>query len=120
MSEMAQTADQLLVIGRGRIIASGSIGDIISATEDVTVRVRAPHVQQLAEVLTARGGRVAPAGDGSLEVRDLTCVDVGEAAGEAGLILHELTGVQASLEDAFLSLTHGAVEYRSEKEGASR
>ncbi|SFF42833.1 ABC transporter ATP-binding protein [Blastococcus tunisiensis] len=122
MSEMAQTADHLLVIGRGRIIAAGAVQEIIDATTTATVLVRSPRAGELAELLTASGGTATPAADGRLEVRGLGSEQIGDAAARSGIPLHELTPVRASLEDAFLSLTHDEVVYRSEPapEGASR
>lgn len=113
MSEMAQTADRLLVIGRGRIIAAGPLEEIIGAARVETVRVRAPRADELARLLTAEGADVAGPAPGELEVRGLPTARIGDAAAEHGIALHELTPVHASLEDAFLSLTSDAVEYRS-------
>jgi ABC-2 type transport system ATP-binding protein len=114
MSEMAQTADRLLVIGRGRIIAAGPIEQIVGAARAETVRVRSPRAEELAGVLTADGGGITAGPSGELEVRGLSSARIGDAAAERGIPLHELTPVHASLEDAFLTLTSDAVEYRSD------
>lgn len=114
MSEMAQTADQLLVIGRGRIIAAGPVQDVIDATQGTTVKVRSPRATELAELLTRSGVTIRSAEPGSLEVLGHTSEQIGETAAAAGIVLHELTPVRASLEDAYLSLTQDEVEYRSE------
>jgi ABC-2 type transport system ATP-binding protein len=122
MSEMSQTADHLLVIGRGRIIASGPIQEIIEAAEKPTVLVRSPSSTRLAELLDRRGATVSVLAPEELEVHDVTSAVIGETAASAGITLHELTPIRASLEDAYLSLTRDEVEYRSHRapEGADR
>jgi ABC-2 type transport system ATP-binding protein len=121
MSEMAQTADHLLVIGRGRIITDGPLEEVLAGATRPTVRVVTPAATELVPMLTARGATVSTSAPGHLEVTDLTSVEIGELAAVRGIPLHELTPHQASLEDAYLSLTRSAVEYRSESvlEGAS-
>ncbi len=114
MSEMALTADQLLVIGRGRIIAAGPIGDVIGAVTRDAVRVVTPRPGELAELVVARGATVTRGPAGELHVSDLTSAQIGDLAAAHGLPLHELTPLSASLEDAYLSLTRDEVEYRSE------
>ncbi|HEX6248797.1 MAG TPA: ATP-binding cassette domain-containing protein [Nocardioidaceae bacterium] len=114
MSEMAQTADHLLVIGRGRIIAAGPLQEVIETTTRPTVRVVAPRAGELAELLAARGASVATVAPARLEVADLTSAEIGDLAAERGFALHELTPLNASLEEAYLSLTRDEVEYRSE------
>ncbi len=121
MSEMAQTADRLLVIGRGRIITAGPLEEVIAAARAATVRVVTPRPGELAELLTDRGATVATVAAGQLEVADLTSAEIGDLAADHGLPLHELTPQSASLEEAYLSLTHDQVEYRSETtQGALR
>ena len=115
MSEMAQTADQLLVIGRGRIIAAGPIREIIDAARRATVRVRSPRSGELADLLLRQGAEVEPTAPGELEVRGLTSEQIGDTVVDTGIALHELTPVRASLEEAYLSLTRDEVEYRSER-----
>ncbi|MEE6281322.1 ABC transporter ATP-binding protein [Georgenia sunbinii] len=114
MSEMAQTADQLLVIGRGKIIAAGPVQDVIDASQGTTVKVRSPRATELAELLTRDGVTIRTSEPGLLEVLGRPAEEIGEAAAGAGIVLHELTPVRASLEDAYLSLTQDDVEYRSE------
>ncbi|MEE6273108.1 ABC transporter ATP-binding protein [Georgenia wangjunii] len=114
MSEMAQTADQLLVIGRGRIITAGPVQEVIDATQGTTVRVRSPRVSELAELIRRSGVSVSSAEPGLVEVRGRSAEEIGDLAAAAGIALHELTPVRASLEDAYLTLTQGEVEYRSE------
>lgn len=114
MSEMAQTADHLVVIGRGRIIADGPIDDILTRATSPTVRVATPDAGTLAPLLIARGATVRTLPTGQLEVTDLAAPAVGDLAAAHGVALHELTPVRASLEEAFMELTRDSVEYRSE------
>jgi ABC-2 type transport system ATP-binding protein len=114
MSEMAQTADHLVVIGRGRIIADGPIDDILTRATTPTVRVATPDAGTLAPLLIARGATVRTLPTGQLEVTDLPAPAVGDLAAANGVALHELTPVRASLEEAFMELTRDSVEYRSE------
>jgi ABC-2 type transport system ATP-binding protein len=114
MSEMAQTADQLLVIGRGRIITAGPVQDVIDSVSGGGVRVRSPRATELAALLTADGATVTSPEASTLEVRGATADHVGEVAFAHGLLLHELSPRSASLEEAYMSLTQDAVEYRSE------
>jgi ABC-2 type transport system ATP-binding protein len=109
MSEMAQTAQQLLVIGRGRLIADASLAEIL-ARGSSSVRVRSPRVDDLA-VLIGRAGGIARIEDGALEVTGLDAPAIGELAARQGIALHELSPQQASLEEAFFELTDESVEY---------
>jgi ABC-2 type transport system ATP-binding protein len=120
MSEMSLTADHLVVIGRGRILADTSVRDFIGRNTTSHVLVRSPQAGELAEKLTGQGLRVErdDGGDG-LRVYGAAGTDqVGDVAGEAGLRLHELTMVQPSLEEAFMQLTADSVEYQSAVPGA--
>ena len=117
MSEMSQTADHLLVIGRGRILTSGPVDEVIASTTTDRVRVASPQATQLAELLAGQGITVTPTEPSVLETTATTATAIGEAAAAAGIVLHELTTVHASLEDAYLTLTNGEVEYRTD--GAS-
>ncbi len=114
MSEMAQTADHLLVIGRGRIITAGPIDEVVATTTRRAVRVVTPRSEELAELVTSRGARVTRVAGDELEIADMTSAGVGELAAEQQLPLHELIPLKASLEDAYLALTRDDVEYRSE------
>ena len=113
MSEMAQTADHLLVIGRGKIITAGPLEDVVAKATEATVRVVTPRPTEVAELLTGEGATVTTVSPGRLEVAGLTSPRIGDLVAGHGLSLHELTPVSASLEEAFLSLTHDEVEYRS-------
>jgi ABC-2 type transport system ATP-binding protein len=114
MSEMTQTADQLLVIGKGRIITTGPVQDVIDSATAATVRVHSPQASVLAELVQGAGATVTSIDLGALEIRGLTAKQVGETAAAHGIVLHELSPQRASLEAAFISLTRDAVEYRSE------
>ena len=114
MSEMAQTADHLIVIGRGRLIADTSVEDFVRrASCDAAVHVRSPEALELEDVLRRQGVDVRRVGEGLLEVSGLSGRQIGEAALQARIVLCELTPQQASLEQAFISLTGESVEYRA-------
>ena len=118
MSEIAVTADHLVVIGRGRLIADTSVAEIVTrASEHAAVHVRTPDADRLRTVLTAAGGELRSAERGIFEVHGLTSERIGAVAAQEGLILHELTPQRASLEDAFMALTGHAVEYHGATEG---
>ncbi|TKJ33607.1 ABC transporter ATP-binding protein [Blastococcus sp. CCUG 61487] len=122
MSEMALTADHLLVIGRGRILADCSMPDFIAEHAASYVRVRTPQHGQVADLLRGAGAEVSPVDD-ELRVQGLDAAAVGELVGDKGLYLHELTLVRSSLEDAFMTLTASSVEYSARTAalaGASR
>jgi ABC-2 type transport system ATP-binding protein len=114
MSEMSLTADHLIVIGRGRLIADVGVREFVGRASKRLVRVRTPQATRLAEQLTGHDVTVVPQGDGSLEVAGLTAEQVGEAAAAAGIVLHELTPHEASLEEAFMELTRDELEFASE------
>jgi ABC-2 type transport system ATP-binding protein len=113
MSEMALTADHLIVIGRGRLVADTDLGDFIRSSALDDVLVRSPRGRQLAELLTAKGATVAVEPGGGLAVAGLSAETVSQVASAHGIALHELTQRQASLEDAYMKLTDSSVEYRA-------
>jgi ABC-2 type transport system ATP-binding protein len=113
MSEMAMTAQHLIVIGRGRLIADTGMEEFVARAAPGVVRVRSTDPAALAALLRSRDGAVTEAGDGSLAVSGLTTDDVGRLAGAAGITLLELTAQQTSLEEAFVDLTRDAVEFRA-------
>jgi ABC-2 type transport system ATP-binding protein len=113
MSEMSLTADHLIVIGRGRKIADMSTEDFIKQASGGLVLVRTPQAAQLEALLSGPDVTVTAAGPGLLEVRGLTAVQIGEAAAANQVVLHELTPQQASLEEAFMTLTRDDVEFKS-------
>jgi len=111
MAEMALTAEDLVVIGRGRLIAQSSTEEFISRSSEQTVTVRAPDATTLRDLLTSAGADVRAETDGALTVRLLDAVHIGELAGRAGLVLHELSPQRASLEEAFMERTHDSREF---------
>jgi ABC-2 type transport system ATP-binding protein len=113
MSEMAQTADHLIVIGRGRLLADTSTAQLIESSARHDVLVRSPRAGELAVLLTARGATVATEDDGALAVTGLDAPAIGDLAAEHGLAIHALIPRSASLEDAYLDLTGESVEYRA-------
>jgi ABC-2 type transport system ATP-binding protein len=113
MSEMSLTADHLIVIGRGRKIADMSTEDFIKQASGGLVLVRTPQAAELEALLSGPDVTVTAAGPSLLEVRGLTAVQIGEAAAANQLVLHELTPQQASLEEAFMTLTRDDVEFKA-------
>ncbi|MEV0660675.1 ABC transporter ATP-binding protein [Actinomadura luteofluorescens] len=111
MNEMAVTADHLIVIGRGRLVADCSTEEFIERASGRTVLVRSPDAERLAEAVEAEGGKATPDGDGVLDVAGLEAARIGELASAGGFVLHELTPRRASLEGAFMELTRESVEY---------
>jgi len=112
MSEMESTADHLIVIGRGKLIADCSMSEFIARSSSAAVRVRTPAADELIKAVTAGGATTATA-DGAIEVRGMTAEAVGDIAFDQGIRLHELTLVHASLEEAFMELTASSVEYHA-------
>ena len=115
MSEMAQTADHLIVLGRGRVIADAPLADILALAQGTAVRVRTPDAARFEPVLTAASASVTPAGSepGLLQVTGLAASRIGELAAQERVVLHELSPLAGSLEDAYLSLTGDEVEYHA-------
>ena len=110
MSEMAVTADHLLIIGRGRLLADTSVDELISRVDVGSVLVRSPEAGRVREALVRRGAGVA--GGEPFTVSGLTAEEIGEVAANERLVLSELTPRRASLEDAYMDLTREAVEYQ--------
>jgi ABC-2 type transport system ATP-binding protein len=113
MSEMALTADHLIVIGKGELIADVGVRELVRGASSSTVQVRSPHAEELGEVLAAPEVQVRKLGPDLIEIRGVEPEEVGKAALIAGIVLHELTPRQASLEDAFMELTGESVEFRA-------
>jgi ABC-2 type transport system ATP-binding protein len=114
MSEMAQTAEHLIVIGRGRLIADTSVAEFVRrASSDANVRVRSPQAVELRDALARRDVEVHGVEQGLLEVSGLSGEQIGEIALQARIVISELTPRQASLEEAFMSLTGDSVEYHA-------
>jgi ABC-2 type transport system ATP-binding protein len=112
MSEMAQTADHLIIIGRGRLLADTPTAQFVSGTRQ-DVRVLSPRAGELARLLTASGAVVTPEDDGGLAVTGMDAAAVGDLAVSRGIAVHELTTRHASLEEAYLQLTGASTEYRA-------
>jgi ABC-2 type transport system ATP-binding protein len=113
MNEMALTAEHLIVIGRGRLIADTGMREFIAGAARDAVWVRTTDPDALAALLRPRAAEVSPDRDGALTVSGLTTDQVGRAAAAAGITLLELTARQASLEEAFIDMTSDAVEFRA-------
>ncbi|RLP83955.1 ABC transporter ATP-binding protein [Mycetocola lacteus] len=118
MSEMAQTADHIIVLGKGRLIADAPVQDFIAGSSHETVRVSSPRASELAQALLNAAGpgsraRIDPVGVNQLQISGYTAAGVGDAAAELGIPLHELTPIRASLEEAYMELTENDVEYRT-------
>jgi ABC-2 type transport system ATP-binding protein len=118
MSEMALTADHLIVIGRGKLIADTSVDDFVARASQKAVLVRSPELERLRHMLAGPNVSFVEAERGAVEVHGLTAEQVGDAAAGAGIALHELSPVQASLEEAFMNLTRDEVEFGAELEEA--
>lgn len=113
MSEMALTADRLVIIGRGRLIAETSVAEFLAAGADNYTRVRSPHSDALAVLLAERGATVEREPDGALRVTGATADEIGEAARVRGLGLLELSPQQMSLEHRYMELTRDITEYQA-------
>src|SRR6266480_1343690 len=113
MSEMALTADHLIVIGRGRLIADLSVDEFIRKASKNLVRVRSPQASDLRDLIVGPDVTVETVEPGVLEVVGLTAEQIGDAAAEHGFAIHELTPQHASLEEAFMDLTREDVEFRT-------
>jgi ABC-2 type transport system ATP-binding protein len=111
MNEMALTAEHLIVIGRGRLIADCATEEFIARSLKRSVLVKSPDAARLTELLTAEGGSVTAGNGQALTVGGLPALRIGELAARERLVLHELTPQLASLEEAFMELTRDSVEY---------
>ena len=113
MSEMALTADHLIVIGKGKLIADIGVRDLVRGASSSAVRVRSPHAARLAEIVAGPEVRVRSLGTELIEVQGTDAEEIGLAAHVSGIVLYELAPRQASLEDAFMELTGESVEFRA-------
>jgi ABC-2 type transport system ATP-binding protein len=114
MSEMAQTADRLIIIGRGRLLADTTTAQLTESFTGQDVLLRSPQAAELSRRLAARGAIVTPQGDGAVVVTGMDAAAIGDLAAEHGIALHALVPRQASLEDAYLKLTGDSADYRGE------
>ncbi|MFB6569731.1 MULTISPECIES: ABC transporter ATP-binding protein [Streptomyces] len=117
MSEMALTAEHLVVIGQGRLLADTSMAEFIRQNSRSYVRLRSPDRERLLDVLHRAGVRAVAGRGGVLEVDGVPAERLGELAAAQQVVLHELSPQQASLEEAFMRLTAGAVEYHAHNGG---
>ncbi|GGP87307.1 ATP-binding cassette domain-containing protein [Streptomyces roseolilacinus] len=113
MSEMALTADHLVVIGQGKLLADMSMADFIQRNSRSYVRLRTPQRELTRDVLASAGLTAVDAGDGALEIDGESTERIGELLAEHRVVLHELSAQRASLEEAFMQMTAGAVEYHA-------
>jgi ABC-2 type transport system ATP-binding protein len=113
MSEMALTADHLIVIGKGRLIADASVAEVIAQASANHVKVVSPQTDALRARVTSAGADAEPAGDDTLIVTGLECREVGIIAADAGITLYELSRQEASLEEAFMEMTRGSDEFHA-------
>ena len=114
MTEMAQTADHLIIIGRGRLLADLPTTQLIESSGRGDVLVRSPRTAELAGLLAAQGAAIARQDDGALAVKGLDAAAIGDLAAARGIALHALVPRQASLEDAYLDLTGESTDFRGE------
>ncbi|MEV3989001.1 ABC transporter ATP-binding protein [Streptomyces sp. NPDC049837] len=118
MSEMALTADHLIVIGQGKLLADRSMADFIHENSRSYVRLRSPQREELRDALHSAGRTAVEAANGTLEIDGATTEEIGELAARHGITLHELSAQRASLEEAFMRMTATAVEYHAHSANA--
>jgi ABC-2 type transport system ATP-binding protein len=114
LSEMALTASELVVIGRGKLITQSSTAEFIDRSTGNSVLVRSPQLSKLGPLLVDKGFTVRDGADGALSVSGATSDQIGDIAAANGVVLHELSPQRGSLEEAFMQLTGDAVEYHAE------
>jgi ABC-2 type transport system ATP-binding protein len=115
MSEMAQTADHIIVLGRGRVLADAALPELIRKWTTTTVTVRTPRLPELAHALQGGGITVVQTAPDLLKATGITASTIGDIAAERGIPLHELLPTSGSLEDAYLALTGDSVEYQTKE-----
>ncbi len=113
MAEMALTADHVIVIGRGKLLAEASISELVASSEANYVRVLSPQRDALSVLVAANGGSSTVRPDGALAVTGMTAATIGDLAMANRIAVHELAPQAASLEDVYMTLTHDSVQYRS-------
>ncbi|MFD4292148.1 ABC transporter ATP-binding protein [Rhodococcus sp. NPDC058505] len=124
LSEMALTAEHLVVIGRGRLVSDSPVKEFVDRSSEASVRVRSPQLEVLQAALVGQGLSVesdgaGPDGDAALIVRGATTDTVGQIAGGQGIVLHELAAQRGSLEDAFMKMTGDDVQYHADVMGGT-
>lgn len=115
MSEMSQTADHVIVLGRGRILADAPLADLVSAWTTTTLLVRSPRLDDLVAALPTPDATVTAIEPGAAQITGLTAQIIGDLAAARGIPLYELTSRSGSLEDAYLALTDDSVEYKTKE-----
>jgi ABC-2 type transport system ATP-binding protein len=115
MSEMAVTADHLVIIGRGRLLADTTMDELIGRVAVGSVLVRSPHASDLRDLLVGQGATVTGTQPGVLQVSGVTAEQIADLAVQRRMALHELAPQRASLEQAYMELTRDAVEYRDDE-----
>ncbi len=118
MNEMAVTADHLIVIGQGKLLRDEGVSEFLESNDEHWVLVRSPQLKELSVALIAAGAEVKPGTEDSIEVAGMDSRAIGEMATAKGFTLHELATQRASLEDAFMDLTHDSVEFRASEAAA--
>ncbi len=113
MTEMAQTADRLIIIGRGKLLADTSTSQLIKSSTGADVLVRSPAASELGSLLTAGGAAVTVEADGGLAVTGLDAPAIADIAAQHGIAVHELEPRRPSLEQAYLDLTAGSADYQA-------
>ena len=113
MSEMAQTADHVIVLGRGKVLADAPLPELVRSWTTARVHVRSPRASELADALAAPDVEIVTADRFTLDVTGLPASRIGDIAAERSIAVHELTPTSGSLEDAYLALTGDAIEYRT-------
>jgi len=113
MSEMALTADDLIVIGRGKLIAAATVDDFVRSSSPHQVRVRSPQAPALVSLLVAEGATAITDAEGVVHVGGMESAAIGELAARHAIVLHELTPEVASLEEAFMDMTRDTVDYHA-------
>jgi ABC-2 type transport system ATP-binding protein len=119
MNEMAVTADHLIVIGQGKLLRDEGVTEFVESSSEHWVLVRSPKLAELTTELTKAGATVRSGTDQSIEVSGMASQAIGDLAAGQGIALHELATQRASLEDAFMELTHDSVQYRSKSDIAT-
>lgn len=113
MTEMAQTADHLIILGRGRVVADAPVSQVLANAGGDSVQVRSPEVTRLASLLEAQGATVSTTQPDLITVSGIPAPRIAESAAAAGLVIYELTPISKSLEEAYMELTRDAVEYNT-------
>ncbi|WP_417562680.1 ABC transporter ATP-binding protein [Microbacterium sp.] len=115
MSEMSQTADHVIVLGRGAVLADAALDDLVRSWTSTTVRVASPRAADLVALIGGPGIEIAATAPSRLQVTGVTAARIGDTAAAHGIPIHELTQTTGSLEDAYLALTEGSVEYKTKE-----